>query len=506
MFKWLSGKKAEEPPKAHSLDLEELKEQIKTELNVGSNLVFRTLKKDGEKLILCLMDTLIDSTKLEEVVIKSIINNKENECWTCESIAKVLPMVSITAVNQLNEVVTGINQGKVYIYAEGQPCGILADVNKTIERGLEKAETESLVYGPKISFTESLQGNMNILMNNVKDENLCAEDLIVGKRSKTKAKLVYIKGIADEEIIKTFKQRVQDLTIDYVPGSTVLGQYIESDSWSVFPQLMTTELPDRVSIALYRGKVAVLMDRSPDCLYGPTSFFAFFESTEDVYMRWNMGLFLRMLRLVATFLSVLLTPAYVAVLTYHYEVIPSPLLLSLGESRARVPFPPVMEALLLEFVIELLREAGARLPTKVGQTMGIVGGIVIGQAAVEAGFTSNILIIIIALSALGSFTTPSYLMGTAIRIIRFPIILLAGLWGGIGIMLAFCYFIIHLLKLETIGAPYLTPVYPIRLKDIGYSFFKLPPQYLSFRPLTNRTDDKERFPSKKARQKKDVDE
>jgi Bacillus/Clostridium GerA spore germination protein len=436
MFKWLSGKKNEETPKAHSLDVEELKEQLKTELNVDSELVFRTMKRDGEKLIFCLMNTLIDSTRLDDIVIKSILHNKDME-WTCESIAKVLPMISITAVNQLNEVVTGINQGKVYIYAEGQPYGILADVKKTLERGLEKAETESLVYGPKISFTESLQGNMNILRNNIKDEDLCAEDLTVGKRSKTKAKLVYIKGIADEEIIQTFRQRVEDLNLDYVPGTTVLGQYIESDSWSVFPQLMTTELPDRVSIALYRGKVAVLLDRSPDCLYGPTSFFAFFESTEDVYMRWNMGLFLRMLRLVATFFSVLLTPAYVAVLTYHYEVIPSPLLLSLGESRARVPFPPVMEALLLEFVIELLREAGARLPTKVGQTMGIVGGIVIGQAAVEAGFTSNILIIIIALSALGSFTTPSYLMGTAIRIIRFPIILMAGLWGGIGIMLAF---------------------------------------------------------------------
>jgi spore germination protein KA len=505
MFKWFSGKKAEEPPKAHSLDLEELTEQIKTELSAGSDLVFRTMKRDGEKLIFCLMNTLIDSSRLDDVVIRSIINNKDIS-WTCESIAKVLPMVSITAVNQLNEVVAGINEGKVYIYAEGQPYGILADVSKTLERGLGKAETESLVYGPKISFTESLQGNLNILRNNIKDENLCEEDLTVGNRSKTKAKLVYIKGIADEDIIETFRQRVQDLKLDYVPGSTVLGQYIESNSWSVFPQLMTTELPDRVSIALYRGKVAVLMDRSPDCLYGPTSFFAFFESTEDVYMRWNMGLFLRMLRLVATFFSVLLTPAYVAVLTYHYEVIPSPLLLSLGESRARVPFPPVMEALLLEFVIELLREAGARLPTKVGQTMGIVGGIVIGQAAVEAGFTSNILIIIIALSALGSFTTPSYLMGTAIRIIRFPIILMAGLWGGIGIMLCFCFFIIHLLRLETIGGPYLTPIYPIRLKDIGYSFFKLPPQYLSYRPLTNRTDDQERFPSKKAKQKRDVDE
>nr|WP_263326026.1 spore germination protein [Neobacillus sp. Marseille-Q6967] len=505
MFKWLSGKKTLETSKAHSLDIEELQEEIKGELNVGSDLAFRTLKRNGERLIFCLMKSLVDTKKLDELVIASIQRNRDLE-WTCESIVKVLPMIDVTAINQLNEVVEGINEGKVYIYAEGQPYGILANVSKIVQRGLEKAETESLVYGPKISFTESLQGNINILRNNIKDEDLCTEDLVIGKRSKTKAMIVYIKGIADEENVNTFKQRLADLNVDYVPGSTVLGQYIESNSWTVFPQLMTTELPDRVSIALYRGKVAVLLDRSPDALYGPTPFFTFFESTEDVYMRWNMGLFLRMLRLLATFLSVLLTPAYVAVLTYHYEVIPSPLLLSLGESRARVPFPPVFEAFLLEFVIELLREAGARLPTKVGQTMGIVGGIVIGQAAVEAGFTSNILIIIIALSALGSFTTPSYLMGTAIRVLRFPLILLAGLWGGIGIMVAFCFIAIHLLRLDTLGRPYLSPVYPLRFKDFGYSFFKIPPQYLSYRPLTNRPEDYKRFPKKKAKQKKDVDE
>jgi hypothetical protein len=323
---------------------------------------------------------------------------------------------------------------------------------------------------------------------------------------KTPGKLVYIKDIADEDNVNTFRQRITDLEYDYIPDTTVLGQLIEDNSWTIFPQIMSTELPDRVTLSLMRGKVAVVMDRSPSALYGPSPFFSFFESTEDVYMRWNMGLFLRMIRIIAIFLSVLLTPAYVAVLTYHYEVIPSALLISLGQSRANVPLPPVLEALLLEFTIELLREAGARLPTKVGQTMGIVGGIVIGQAAVQAGFTSNILIIIIALSALGSFTSPSYLMGTAVRMMRFPIIIFAGLWGGIGIMLSFCFVLIHLLRLTSIGRPYLMPIYPFRWKDLGYSIFKFPAQFLSSRPVTNRPVDKDLFPKPKGLQKKDVDE
>jgi spore germination protein KA len=505
MFKWMSGKKTPEAEKAHSLVIDEMKEQLKKELVACSDLMFRTLKNNDKKLVICFVSSLVDMTGIDDYLLKPIQENPKSG-WSVEEFVQILPVADLSGANKIKEIVSALIDGKTYLYVEGEPFGFLANISKQAERGLSQAETESLVFGPKIAFTESLQGNINILRNNIKDHNLCMEDFTIGTRSKTKAKLVYIKGVAEEENVNSFRQRISELEIDHVQGSTVLGQLIEGNSWSVFPQLMTTELPDRITLALMTGRVAVLMDRSPDAIYGPTPFFTFFESTEDIYMRWNMGFFLRMLRLTATFLSVLLTPAYVAVLTYHYEVIPSPLLVSLGQSRSNVPFPPVFEALLLEFVIELLREAGARLPTKVGQTMGIVGGIVIGQAAVDAGFTSNILIIIIALSALGSFTTPSYLMGTAIRIIRFPIIIMAGLWGGIGIMVSFSFFIIHLLKLDTLGRPYLSPVYPLNMRDLGYSLFRFPFQFLSYRPVTNHTDDKDRYPAKKAKQKKDVDE
>ncbi|MFL6557502.1 MAG: spore germination protein [Bacillus sp. (in: firmicutes)] len=505
MFKWKSENKQSEDKKPHSLNVDDLKSELKKEIGECSDLRFRTLKKEGRKIVFCFLSSLIDKTSLDQYILMPIQQNTQAE-WTTESIAQILAIAEISATNQLKEVVSSLIEGKAYIYLDGEPCGILANIGKTVERSLEKAETESLVYGPKISFTESLIGNINIIRSNLKDPQLCIEDISIGKRVKTPGKLVYIKDIADEDNVNTFRQRITDLEYDYIPDTTVLGQLIEDNSWTIFPQIMSTELPDRVTLSLMRGKVAVVMDRSPSALYGPSPFFSFFESTEDVYMRWNMGLFLRMIRIIAIFLSVLLTPAYVAVLTYHYEVIPSALLISLGQSRANVPFPPVLEALLLEFTIELLREAGARLPTKVGQTMGIVGGIVIGQAAVQAGFTSNILIIIIALSALGSFTSPSYLMGTAVRMMRFPIIIFAGLWGGIGIMLSFCFVLIHLLRLTSIGRPYLMPIYPFRWKDLGYSIFKFPAQFLSSRPVTNRPVDKDLFPKPKGLQKKDVDE
>ncbi|MEH7437096.1 spore germination protein [Neobacillus drentensis] len=506
MFKRKSKNNQSDEFKKHSFDVDELKEQLNNELGACSDINFRTLIKDGKKILVSFLSSLIDKTSLDEFILLAIQQQKDSMDWTTENLAQILPIAELQAANQLKEVVSSLIEGYAYIYIDGEPFGILANIGTTVERSLEKAETESLVYGPKISFTESLIGNLNIIRSNLKDSELCMEDITIGSRVKTPGKIVYIRDIADEDNINTFKQRINDLEFDYIPDTTVLGQLIEDNSWTVFPQIMSSELPDRVSLSLMRGKVAVLMDRSPAAIYGPTPFLSFFESTEDVYMRWNMGLFLRMLRIIAIFLSVLLTPAYVAVLTYHYEVIPSPLLVSLGQSRANVPFPPVFEALLLEFVIELLREAGARLPTKVGQTMGIVGGIVIGQAAVQAGFTSNILIIIIALSALGSFTSPSYIMGTAIRMIRFPIILLAGIWGGIGIMLSFCFFLIHLLKLTSLGSPYFMPVYPFRWRDLGYSIIKFPVQYLPFRPVTNHPVDGNRFKEKKAMKKKDVDE
>ncbi|NHC38720.1 spore germination protein [Bacillus sp. MM2020_1] len=505
MFKRKSENKQSEYKKPHSLNVDDLKSELQAEIGDCSDLNFRTLKKNGKKIVFCFLSSLIDKTSFDEFLLLPVQQNTQDE-WTTESLAQILPIAEISAANQLKEVVSSLIEGKAYIYIDGEPYGILANVGSTVERSLEKAETESLVYGPKISFTESLIGNLNIIRSNLKDPQLCMEDITIGKRVKTPGKLVYVKDIADEDNVNTFRQRITELEYDYIPDTTVLGQLIEDNSWTIFPQIMSTELPDRITLSLMRGRVAVMMDRSPSAIYGPTPFLSFFESTEDVYMRWNMGFFLRMLRIISIFLSVLLTPAYVAVLTYHYEVIPSALLMSLGQSRANVPFPPMLEALLLEFVIELLREAGARLPTKVGQTMGIVGGIVIGQAAVQAGFTSNILIIIIALSALGSFTSPSYLMGTAVRMIRFPIIILAGIWGGIGIMLSFCFVLIHLLRLTTIGRPYLMPVYPFRWKDLGYSIFKFPAQYLSFRPVTNRPVDKNLFPKQKGVEKKDVDE
>ncbi|MGM0845270.1 MAG: spore germination protein [Bacillota bacterium] len=505
VFKWREKKKREEEKSiAHSLSFEGLKDEIKISLKQSADIAFHEIEKDEHSILIIYLENITNSDQLHQHIIKPLERNTEE--LNPKAIANTINIGKVSITNRLIDITEAILNGQAYIYGKGHNCGVLADIAEKASRPLEKAETESLVFGPKVAFTEDLSTNMNVIRTNINDPNLCVEEFTLGSRVKTKTYLIYIKDIANEENVNTFRQRMTDLEVDSIIDSSVLAQMIEDNSYTVFPQLLTTELPDRLSISLLHGKLGILVDRSPQAIIGPSTLLNFFESTEDLYMRWNMGTFLRMLRFTAIMLSVLLTPAYVAVLTYHYEVIPSSLLVSLGESRSKVPFPPVFEALLLEFIIELLREAGARLPTKVGQTMGIVGGIVIGQAAVDAGFTSNILIIIIAISALGSFTAPSYAIGTAVRIIRFPIIICAGLYGGVGIMFAFSFLLIHLLKLSSLGKPYLSPIYPLTLSDLRYSLFRLPFQYMGKRPEANSPVDSEKMKEKKKYAKKDVDE
>ncbi|WP_433742509.1 spore germination protein [Falsibacillus pallidus] len=505
MFKDHFKKIEKNRKKAHRLSMEEFKDDMRSALSNSSDLLFRDVIHHQKTILLVYLENSIKEDFLSEEILKPLNQLYENSI-SIKDVYQSLNIGKLSLTNQLEEISQGLINGYLYIFIEGEDCGILADIGKKESRGFEKAETESIVYGPKISFTESIAMNVNIVRNYLPDEKLAMEEIMVGSRVKHKVSLVYISDVADEENVATFRQRITELDIDSVIDASILAQLIEDNSFTLFPQLMSTELPDRFCMSLLYGKVGVLVDRSPISLIGPTSFFSFFETTEDVYVRWNVGTFLRMLRLASIVLSVLLTPAYVAVLTYHYEVIPSALLTSLGESRSNVPFPPVFEALLLEFIIELLREAGARLPTKVGQTMGIVGGIVIGQAAVQAGFTSNILIIIIAISALGSFTTPSYLMGSTLRILRFPIILAAGLYGGVGIMFSFCLILIHLLKQTSMGRPYLNPVYPLKLGDLKYSLIRAPIFFYRNRPDSNMTRDPIRFSKQDALQKKDLDE
>ncbi|RLL44968.1 spore germination protein [Oceanobacillus piezotolerans] len=482
----------------------ELKKILQDQFNNNPDLSFSIYEKKDKKLAVFFIAYLVESEKIENFLLEPLLSKEIP--WANTSIKNEIPLNGPEEVVNLKNILANLLLGKVYVYIEQEQTAIAYMLSKKEKRSLQQSETESLVLGPKIGFTESMVTNLNIVRWNIRSEDLVLERFMLGKREPREVRIIYLHSIANSDDVQTMRQRLTELDIDFVEDSAILMQYIEDSSSTIFPQFLSTELPDRFSYSINKGKIGVLVENSPTAIIAPTSFFSYFESTEDLYMRWNVGTFLRGLRFISFLLSTLLTPMYVAAATFHYEIIPPTLLVNLGLSRAAVPFPPILEALFLELMIELLRESGARLPTKVGQTIGIVGGVVVGTAAVQAGITSNVLIIFVALSALASFTAPNYLMGTTARIIRFPMIILAGFLGIIGILFGACFLVIHLLKLTSLGRPYLSPIYPLEMKDFNKVLFRLPNQFQYKRFKSYRPKDLIRYPKQKAKKKKDIDE
>jgi len=462
-------------------------QSIKDATNNPSDLIIKFLPPN---LSLIYIDNLVDKQTLNNDIIANL-QDKPNE--TPENIKDNLSIPEINVTSLLEEAIAAIVNGSVVIHVDGFAQLIVANIASRESRSLSAPENESQVIGTQVGFNESLATNISLVRRYIVNPDLCIGKIKVGKRTNTSVTLLYMNGIASDQMVNTLRQRITELNVDALLDSAVLAEMIDDNSMSVFPQMLLTERPDRFCNSLLEGKLGIIVDGSSMAIICPQSFTEFFQSQEDQNLRWQIATFVRLLRLSAFFLSVYLTPIYVAALTFHYEVIPQAFLIPLSESRALVPFPPIFEALLLEFIIELLREAGARLPTKIGQTIGIVGGIVIGTAAVQAGITSNILLIIIALSALASFTSPSYMMGNAIRLIRFPIIILAGFWGFYGLMLAFCFTLIHLLRQSSLGAPYMSPLYPPRMRGMLDSVIRMPIPLTARRPAMTRPSNREKF-------------
>lgn len=487
------------------LEINKLESIIKSKFKKNpDDLFFSTYEHQDKKIAVFCLPYMTETEKVESFLLKPLLSKTEE--WTNQTIMNEIPLGEAAVTDSLQEILNKMIIGEVFVYVEQEEEIVSYKLEKIEQRDLATAEIESVILGPQIAFTESLTTNMNVLRQSIKSTNLVFEKIMVGELIPREVRLVYLKSIANETDVNTMRQRLQDLNVDEVEDVSVLKQYVEDSSTNLFPQYYLTELPDRISYVVKKGKIAVLMDDSPSGFIAPSTFFSFLESTEDLYMRWNVGSVLRLLRMIAMFVSISVTSFYVAIVTYQYELVPTELLVTIGRSRASVPFPPIIEALLIELLVELLREAGARLPTKVGQTIGIVGGIIIGESAVQAGLASNILIISVAMSALASYTTPNYLMATSLRIIRFPMIFLASIYGIVGIMVGFCFIIMHLLRATSLGRPYLSPLYPLQLTDFNKVFFHLPRQFQNTRAKIARTQDPVRYPRQEAKLKKDIDE
>ncbi|MDQ0112256.1 spore germination protein [Paenibacillus harenae] len=461
------------------------------EISKSGDFVQKTITVQDKLLHFSYYTSLINHEQFHHDLL-SFIQTSNCEIENLDDLKALIPIEGIKVSSDLKQISLSLTKGSIFLQIDPHfNEGLLVDI-ADLQLGLRKnnnTENEYSVIGPKVGFVENLDTNMNLLRKGMITEKLIFEEHTVGSVSKTRIAIAYIEGITNPQHVNTLRQRLLDLDVDVVFDSSILEQLIADNSKTPFPLLLSTERVDRIKYSLINGEVSLLIDGSPYAISGPVTLFSFLISPEDYYLPWILGSFFRLIRYFGVAVSILGTSAYVAVLTFHYRVIPMDLLGPIIESRINVPFPPLLEVLFLEITIELLREAGSRLPTKVSQTLGIVGGIVLGQAAVQAALTSNILLIIVSLSALASFTTPIYKMSNTIRFLRFPLIFLASLWGGLGIMLGLMFILGHLMRLKSLGMPYIVPLFPFRHKDFSDSFirssFSLTSKRFSFtRPLS----------------------
>lgn len=330
---------------------------------------------------------------------------------------------------------------------------------------IPKAESEKSIRGSREAFTEELETNLTLIENRIRDGHLTRVNLTLGRRTQTETVLLYLEDVAYERVVRETKRRLRSFDIDSVMDSGMAEQLMKENTWSPFPQIQATERPDRVAQAILEGRVAILFAHSPEALLVPATVNSMFQTNDDSYRHFMVVSFLRLIRYLAGFLAAFLPGIYVAVNCFHTQILPTNLVLSIAEAREGVPFPALLEILIMELAFELIREAGLRMPGAIGNTIGIVGGLIIGQSAVSANLVSPMTVVVAALTALGSFSVPNEEFSEALRLVKYINIFLGGMLGIVGIVSGAYLLVLHLSALKSFGVPYLSPYVGQEIND-----------------------------------------
>lgn len=404
----------------------------------------------------------INNFILQPLMLLSNLDRDEGpELNICRKILQsYLPSNQVRELTDFKEVLSEVTVGSTVIFFDGCEWAIAVETKGFAFRSVEAAKTEQVVQGPQEGFVENIRSNISLIRKIIHSENLITEFLEVGERNKTNLAIMYLADLANPKLVKEVKKRITQIKTDYIPETGILEEMIEDHPFSLIPQTIKTERPDRVTSMLVEGKVAILVDNNPFVMLVPAFFFDFLHSPEDHYIRFPYGLWLRIIRIAAIFITLLLPAFYVAIATFHQEMIPTDLLLAITASKERVPFPTIVEMLLMEFSFELVREAGVRVPGVIGPTLGIVGTLILGQAAVAANIVSPVLIIIVAVTGLSSYAIPNYNIAFGFRFMRFFFIFLAAVLGFLGISTGLFVLLCMVVSMKSFGVPFFAPIAP----------------------------------------------
>ncbi|ULT57279.1 spore germination protein [Neobacillus drentensis] len=469
---------------------------LKQSFHQCSDITIYELTANRTRCGIAYLQNMVNDALFDEQVLTHIVNEDFASSHQ-EFIHKLLELKLVSSMSSIvltdmQKAVELVLDGNILIFFEGDPRMLAFPLQKFEKRAISEPANENVIRGPREAFVEDIHTNITMIRRRIKTPALKMDQQLLGKFTKTKVVIGYLEGICKPEIVEEVKQRIGRIQMDGVLGSSYIEENIDDFPLSPFPQSQKTERPDVVAAALLEGRAVILVDGTPIPLIVPVTFSMFLQSPEDYYQRYVFANFVRWLRMTFLVISLLFPSFYIALTTFHPVMIPSDLLLSVAAARDLVPFPAMVEALIMELTFEALREAGLRVPKAIGQAISILGALVIGQAAVQAGIISAPMVIIVSLTGIASFIVPYFDLGFSIRVLRFPIMILSGSFGIFGLMIGCLITYIHLVHLRSFGMPYMAPIAPLRVNDLKDSILRVPWWLMKRRPSFVGTKDSQR--------------
>ncbi|WP_127531629.1 spore germination protein [Paenibacillus kobensis] len=472
--------------------LEKRLDWIRQQLVNCSDVVYHTfVAGPNQKCALIYMSGMIDLNTIQEEVLNRILSLKvqdANQFRFQIFEQKQLSVIHQTEITTLQQGVSTVLNGHALLLVEDEQRMIDFSITSYETRSIVDPPNEAVLRGPREAFIENLDINLTLIRRRLKTPELKMETMLIGSMTQTRVVVAYVHGICKQELVDEVKKRLADIEVDSILGSSYIEDFIEDCPFSPFPQLQNTERPDTVTASLLEGRVAILVDGTPLTLLAPTTFFMMMQSAEDYYQRYIAATWIRWIRYFFVMISLFLPSFYIAVTTFHPEMIPAKLLVTVTSSREVVPFPALVEALIMEVSFEALREAAVRIPKAIGQAVSIIGALIIGTAAVQAGIVSASMVIIVSLTGISSFINPHYDLGLALRFLRFPIMILAGAFGLFGVSCGILLIYIHLVNLRSFGTPYLYPIVPMVMSDLKDTLSRVPWWLMKKRPFITGTN------------------
>ncbi|SDY57574.1 spore germination protein [Thermoactinomyces sp. DSM 45892] len=494
-----SKKKVEERSenKGISDDLDENLDFLKNVFGNSTDIITRTFAMktpDHLKGAVIYIDEMVNKDITHNYILRPLMQEEikdQTDIWK-NVVQKLIEAGEVKEITKMKDVINGVLSGDTIFLLEGTTRALVIGTKGWTTRSVGEPRAESVVRGPREGLSETSTFSLAMIRHRFKDPDLRIQSFVIGERTQTAVSLLYVEGLTNEQIVETARNRLKDIKIDGILETGYLEEFLQDQTWTPFPQIQNTERPDSVVAHLLEGRIAILVDGSPHALIAPAVFTQFYNSPEDYYERYLISSFLRLIRLCSFAIALLLPAFYIAFVSFHPELIPDQLSIAMAAGRASVPFPSIVEALVMEGSIEVLREASIRLPGPIGPTIGIVGGLVIGTSAVQAGLVSPAIVIVVGMTTISSYANPSYNAAISIRLLRFPLMIAASILGLFGIMISLMLMVLHMVQIRSFGVPYMTPFAPFRRGAIRDTLVRVPWKYMNTRPSFLQPQDRYR--------------